>query len=285
MEFETPDGPLDLREFVRTPEDLAVRASEDVRLAGLLADHPPRYELRRQVGVGAGDEETELRREIVAFGSHPHVFRATVRANDHTPARTVRRLLRTLRRSECAPLFAVDAALIGIRPVSGGANRRLDADAFRGGESVELESCEPVRLTPGRHRIESLAGLSGLVVTVTIVPDTDRDPPLTDTAPVGTIELTSRSPTRLKLDVEAPDGTLLVGGMPWHRGWVAGDGALRRFPVPLDTFAAWTVENDERQEVTLQFGPQRWYELALALSAATSVWCAWRVTRRKRGRS
>ena len=56
------------------------------------------------------------------------------------------------------------------------------------------------------------------------------------------MQLVDRSPTRLGLQVDAAKGALLMGGMPWHEGWVADGGELRRSPVPLDTFAAWTVE-------------------------------------------
>ena len=74
----TPDGPLDLREFVRTPGDLAARAARDARLRAELAARPPRYELRRVTGILA-DEETELRREITTFGDHRYRLSATAR--------------------------------------------------------------------------------------------------------------------------------------------------------------------------------------------------------------
>ena len=96
------------------------------------------------------------------------------------------------------------------------------------------------------------------------------------------MELVDRSPTQLDLRVEAPKGALLVGGMPWHQGWVADGGELRRSPVPLDTFSAWTVEAPTDGPVTLRFEPQRIYELAIALSIAAAAWCLWRVTRRRR---
>jgi arabinofuranan 3-O-arabinosyltransferase len=281
--FETPDGPLDLREFVRTPEDLAVRAAVDTVLYELLAERPPRYELRRRIGIGADDEETELRREIVTFGTHEYDLHATVRADERTPGRVVRRLLRRLRRSDCAPLFAVDAAPVEVRAVA--TDRDPSVDNLRAGVSVELEGCRPVRLAPGRHRIESLAGVSGSVSTVSLVAETTRDESrssATNGAPIGTVEVTSRTPTQSELTLDAPAGTLLVGGMPWHEGWVADGGHLRSFPVPLDTFAAWTVDDDDVQAATLRFAPQRWYELAMAVSAAAAVWCLWRVTRRQR---
>ena len=75
----TPAGPLDLREFVRTPDDLADRAARDASLRAELAAHPPRYELRRLTGASGEDEETELRREITTFGTHRYRLSATAR--------------------------------------------------------------------------------------------------------------------------------------------------------------------------------------------------------------
>ncbi|MGH2993117.1 MAG: alpha-(1-_3)-arabinofuranosyltransferase domain-containing protein, partial [Solirubrobacterales bacterium] len=435
----TPNGQLDLREFVRTPDDLAIRAASDDRLGAALAARPPRYELRRITGVGAQqpsfaaqDEETELRREITVFGNHRYELGVTARIDSRaadsaidallaapvgavgtsrfggdverrgglvvdddlstgwepdslraqrldvrfptTEVRTVEVLVvsgprrgsrvtgidvavgddgttsadQTLPRSgrclrpkppgggclekhvlnvpptnadqlsvnlavesvarlgqlpprvvevringrgwsglgrprskqTCAPLLAIDG-----HPVSA----RLPRNPYDvlGGRLLELEGCEPIRLGPGRHRIESLPGLSGAVLTASLVPYDDR--PLPDErhdiqGQPGTVQLLDRSPTRLRLQVDAPKGPLLVGGMPWHEGWVAEGDELRRSPVPLDTFAAWTVEAPTAGPVTLQFQPQQTYELAIALSIGAAAWCLWRVTRRRRRR-
>jgi hypothetical protein len=91
------------------------------------------------------------------------------------------------------------------------------------------------------------------------------------------VKLIDRSPTELDLRVRAQPGELLLGGMPWHPGWVAEKGDLRRYPIPLDTFSAWTVAGPTDGAVALRFEPQRTYELAVALSIATAAWCLWRV--------
>jgi arabinofuranan 3-O-arabinosyltransferase len=434
----TPGGQLDLREFVRTPDDLAMRAASDERLGAALAERPPRYELRRLTGAGpqqpsfaAQDEETELRREITAFGDHRYELDMTARIDSRAADSAIDALLgapvgavgtsrfggdverrsglavdndlstgwepeilrgprvdlrfpttevrsvevfvvsgprrgsrvtdiaatvggrartsslpRSRRckrptppnggclethvvrfpptdtdhlsvtltgvkttsgplvqfpprvvevrvngrqwpeprdmssRENCAPLIAVDGRPVNVRLPS-------NPQDVLAGRLLELQGCEPIRLGPGRHRIESLPGLSGAVLTASLVPldakpladerdDTQRQP--------GTVRLLDRSPTRLQLQVDAPKGALLVGGMPWHEGWVADGGELRRSPVPLDTFTAWTVEAPAAGAVTLEFQPQQTYELAIALSVGAAVWCLWRVTRRQRRR-
>ena len=180
----------------------------------------------------------------------------------------------------CAPLLAVDGHPLSVR-------LPRNPNDVLAGRLLELEGCEPIRLGPGRHRIETLPGLSGAVLTASLGP-ADAKPPSDERhdsqGQPGTVQLLDRSPTRLRLQVDAPKGALLVGGMPWHEGWVADGGALRRSPVPLDTFTAWTVEAPTSGPVTLQFQPQQIYELSIALSVAAAAWCLWRVTRRRGGR-
>jgi arabinofuranan 3-O-arabinosyltransferase len=427
--IDTPSGPLDLREFVRTPDDLATGAATDERLARELASSPPRYELRRVPGVGKEDEETELRREITAFGDHRYKLNLTARVNARTPDRSIDAILgapvgavgtsrfvgdlngfgglavdddlstgwqpeplagqrldvhfptaevsnvevlvvsgpndgvarsrvtgvdvavgdlanesvrfnlsrkprcesqppaggcletsvvqvpptvtdhlsvaltgiEPLRgrfgtlppevvevringqvwseiadpqaRRSCAPLFAVDGRQVELR---------LPRDSRRvlAGEDLKLGGCTPVQLGPGRHRLETLPGLSSASLGASLVPSGER--PGVYRPPTGKVELLDHSPTQLDLWVTAPKGALLIGGMPWHHGWVADGGELGRSPVPLDTFSAWTVEASTDGHVTLRFTPQTTYELAIALSIATAAWCVWRVTRRRR---
>jgi hypothetical protein len=431
----TPDGPLDLREFVRTPDDLAIRAATDDSLASALAARPPRYELRRLTGDSpqqgrdvAQDEETELRREITTFGDHRYDLRMTARLGTRTSDSAVdsllgapvgamgtsrfngvlrrrgglavdgllstgwepepyrqqrldvrfpttdvssvevlvwsrkhgrgarsrvseikvdvgdeRRTSRLPRSRQCLPELPPDGCLeshsvhmppthsdhlavtpTGIDPVQGrfgllpprvvevringmagsaladpNARARCarlfavdghpvsvrlppDPDDVLRGRLLELEGCEPVRLGPGRHRVETLPGLSGAALTASLVPRRDEHGLAhhRHASDHGTVEVIDRSPTRQRLQVDAPKGALLVGGMPWHDGWVADSADLRRSPVPMDTFAAWTVEAPIAEQVTLQFDPQRIYELAIALSVAAAAWCIWRVARR-----
>ena len=85
------------------------------------------------------------------------------------------------------------------------------------GSSSSLKGCEPIRLGPGRHRIETLPGLSGAVLTTSLVPLGERRASAPNRPPGGKVELVDRSPTQLDLRVKAPKGALLMGGMPWHR--------------------------------------------------------------------
>ncbi len=89
----TPSGPLDLREFVKTPTDLADRARSDPNLAAALAHRPPRYELRRVTGIGPRDEETEMRREIATFGTHRYRLGATARIDTRSADSAIDALL------------------------------------------------------------------------------------------------------------------------------------------------------------------------------------------------
>jgi arabinofuranan 3-O-arabinosyltransferase len=433
----TPHGPLNLREFVRTPNDLAARAASDKRLAAALAARPPRYELRRFVGPGGQDAETDLRREIYAFGNHAYHLAITARVDNSTPDSAIETLLdspvravgssrfldqldnrgdlavddnlstgwvpnprvgerlhlqlpetnvrnvevmvvsgqtragprsrvtsvrvsvgapgqrqtaastlpprehcasprspgggclethtvqiqptearrltvtltglRTVRgrfgaappsvvevqvngtgwsglanstaRPTCAPLFAIDGERLGVRLPS----HPLDVLA---GKPLDLRGCNPVRLHPGDHHIDSMRGLSGAVLTASLVPHgwNDVRHASQPQSPRGRVKLVDHSPTQWQLRLNAPKGALLIGGMPWHGGWVADTGQLARYPVPLDTFAAWTVKSQVNGPVALEFQPQRTYELAMAMSIAAVAWCLWRVTRHRQRR-
>ena len=432
-EVITPSGRLDLREFVRTPGDLAMRAASDDRLGAALAAHPPRYELRRVTGIGADDEETELRREIVTFGDHRYELGLKARIDDRTadsaidamlgapvgaagssrfagdldnrgglvvdddlstawepepvvgervdlrfPKAKVRRVevlvvsgsardiarsrvtevevsvgddgtpisSRLPRRRNCTsrqrptggclethvikvgPTVAdrLAVTLSGIEPEVGpygelppsvvevringagwgrlGKSRSsktcaplLDVDGravdvqlppdpkdVLAGRLLELRGCEQVHLGPGPHRIQTRSGLSGAALTASLVPrgggagrgrGEGFDEP-------GTVEIVGHSPSSYQLLLDAPDGALLIGGMPWHRGWSADRDELVDAPFPLDTYAAWVVESPIAGSVNLEFGPQRIYELAIAVSIGAAAWCLWRVTRRSR---
>jgi hypothetical protein len=282
----TPDGPLDLREFVRTPEDVADRAARDGSLGAKLAADPPRYELRRVTGVSEADEETELRREITTFGTHRYQLSATARLASRAVDSAIDGLLGKSAGAEgssriggrrdrrCAPLFAVDGRPIYIRLPR--------PKAVLSGRVIRLQGCRPIRLGPGRHRIESLSGLSGAVLGTSLVPLGEKLPRGESSRPTGEVKVVDRSPTRLDLRVEAPKDALLLGSMPYHRGWEADGDNLRPYPIPLDTFSAWTVDAPTTASVTLSFKPQRTYELAMALSIAVAIWCLWRATRRRR---
>ena len=430
-EVMTPGGRLDLREFVRTPDDLAVRAASDDGLGAALAAHPPRYELRRVTGVGLDDEETELRREIFAFGDHRYELDLKARIADRAadsaidailgarvgaagtsrfagdlgnrgglvvdddlstawepepgagervdlrfPETKVRRVevlvvsgsaeaiarsrvtdvdvsvgddgtrgsSRLPRRRRCAPgrrptggclekhvvkvaptvADRLSVTLSGIEPEIGPygelpasvAEVRINGAGWKelrnlgppktcapllavdgrpvdvqlppkpdalAGRLLELKGCGQVRLGPGPHRIETRSGLSGAVLTASLVPrgmDARHGPPAGSDAS-GTLEVVGRSPSSYRLLLDAPEGALLIGGMPWHRDWSADSDELVASPFPLDTFAAWGVERPIAGPVALEFGPQRIYELAIALSVGGAAWCLWRITRRR----
>ena len=181
-------------------------------------------------------------------------------------------------REACAPLLAVDGRAVGVRlpPTPTTSSRAASSswkDASRFGWVQAGIASRPCLgslgrcLPPAWCRWARSVRLAGVTVS---------------RASPGRWSSSIAPRPALRLEVDAPEGALLMGGMPWHEGWVADGGELRRFPVPLDTFAAWTVEAPTAGPVTLRFQPQRIYELAIALSIAAAAWCLWRVTRRRR---
>ena len=99
------------------------------------------------------------------------------------------------------PLFAIDGRPVQVRLP------RDQADLLLG-RPFGLRACELIRLGPGRHRIETLPGLSGAVRTVSLVPLDWKPVPA---PPRGKVRLVDRSPTHLDLEVDGSGGRTARG--------------------------------------------------------------------------
>ncbi|MGK0274753.1 MAG: hypothetical protein ACI9N0_001133 [Ilumatobacter sp.] len=83
------DGPLDLREMLRTPRDLEVSAARSPEIESLLGNADVSYSFRRYIGTGVADEETEIRRIFWAPRARAVDVTGTVRLSTRTPDVTV----------------------------------------------------------------------------------------------------------------------------------------------------------------------------------------------------
>ncbi|MGH9085647.1 MAG: alpha-(1-_3)-arabinofuranosyltransferase domain-containing protein [Acidimicrobiales bacterium] len=249
-EISFPGRPLDLTEHLRVPDD-ALRLAEDrPSLQQALAAAPTTYLLARDVGPGVVPVEAQLRREVRTVGVRE--FRVT------------------------GGLTWPDAS----RPTADGegcvdAGVRIDGEPVRvrlagRGEAVRFTGCALVELGSGWHRAVG----DGDAIVDRLVLSTGEDP-----VPVGrTLPASVRvsGPTSRHVTLRAPSDLMLISGDGFDDRWRASaDGRDLGRPIPADGQTAWVVAAADHDAVAVEvaFGPQRAFDLALALTATTVAGC------------
>lgn len=168
--------------------------------------------------------------------------------------------------SGCLDLLALDGSPVPVR---------LDGsmDDLLAGRRVPFVGCEPLVLDGGDHALSSMPAFAGFVDAVDLRSGGSHSPrrrPAT-VAPAAVLD---RSPTRVRVRVDVPEGgAFLVSGQSFDPGWrAAGAGRDLGAPQALDTFAGWRLPPGEHV-VTIEFGPQRQYEMAIAVAAGAVILC------------
>jgi len=183
-------------------------------------------------------------------------------------------------RSECLDLFAVDGAAVAVR-VDG------SMDDLMSGRRVSFVACAPLTLDAGDHTLASLPTFPGIVDAVELRSGGTGSQGR-DGVTVADAVVLDRSPTRARVKVDVPEGgAFLVSGQSFDPRWraTAGGRDLGKAQA-LDTFAAWHLPPG-KQIVTIEYEPQRRYELAIAVASGAVVVCLVlaieRPRRRRRG--
>lgn len=143
------------------------------------------------------------------------------------------------------------------------------AELFTGG-SVRFESCEPVRLAPGRH---VLSGSDSAQFDMVVALPSEI---LAATSPSqAEIALLEKGGSSSTYRVSNPDeGAVFVLGESFHPGWKATiDGDDLGPPLERDAVAAWLLPAGEDLELQIRFGPHRWFQFAFALTVLTTLAC------------
>lgn len=147
------------------------------------------------------------------------------------------------------------------------------------GQALPLEACDEVTLANGLHLLETAenAPIDRLQLQTT-----DPVPP-TDPVPTRAISLSTADPTSLTFDAEVDGEAIFVLAQSYDPRWRAFvDGEPIGRSLPYDGLNGWRVEADGPVVVELRYPPQRVLRLALALTTAGVVVCAWLVLRRPR---
>jgi hypothetical protein len=164
-------------------------------------------------------------------------------------------------------LVTIDGAPVAVRLIGS----RGDALAR---SELQMESCEPIRLTPGSHRIEAASGnRTGFDIDRVVLDSPASSSPAAPSGPDTTIE--SQAATSLELAVGPSDGpTWLVLQQSWNAGWTAtADGDDLGTPVLIDGYAnAWLLPaSTTARQIVLGWTPQQTVTISLWLSLAAGV--------------
>jgi arabinofuranan 3-O-arabinosyltransferase len=252
---------LDLREGIQLPTDVARAAESGGRVASALAEAPLSYQFGRlgRVIPSGLPRENELHR----------TFR--------TPFATGYRLTGSLRLSPGDPdvrgqlpadacrndVVSVDNAPVPVR-MEGGTPTETEASDRT---SVGFIACEPVELEPGWHRLDNALGVG--VDTVLMATGPSTEPAIVDAAHTLT-----RSGGDVSVRGDAGTRSSIVIGESYDSNWRGRIGRhdLGR-PIALDTQTAWALPAEGRFTLTADFGPERVYMAALAVTALGIVLC------------
>lgn len=239
---------VDARERIQLPDDVARRAEGDDRLANLLARAPIAYAMTRQSGPPI--REAGLARRFRLFGPRTLEVTGVMHAGEGTtPA--ARDLLAVVPVGECFELLALDG-----RPVA----VRLTDDPFAP-DGAAFEGCEPVPLDDGWHDVVTLPGAEGAVdalVLATAGASFTRHGH--EPRPVGGFSRAGGT-----AEIDAAEGGTLLFRQGYGPGWSARIDGRTVAARPGATVNAWDIAPGVHR-VTIEYRPQRVYELAVAVS-------------------
>jgi arabinofuranan 3-O-arabinosyltransferase len=164
----------------------------------------------------------------------------------------------------CQDVVEIDGTGVPLR-VTGSWSALLE------GEDLPLRPCASVTLDAGWHTLDGSRELDGIVDWVDLLPTERRTRPPSEafTAPHTDVNPAER-PSTVATDADG----FLLSGIPYHPGWSARAGTTDLGgSLPLDTMAAWEVKAGTSGQLNFRFGPQRWYELAMAVALAALAAC------------
>ena len=140
---------------------------------------------------------------------------------------------------------------------------------------LQMESCEPIRLTAGSHRLDAAGGARTGFDIDRVVLDSAASSPAPATPPDPDTSIDSQAATSLEVTVGPSDGpTWLILQQSWNAGWTAtANGNDLGTPVLINGYAnAWLLPaSTADRQIALDWAPQRTVTIALWLSLAAGV--------------
>jgi arabinofuranan 3-O-arabinosyltransferase len=141
---------------------------------------------------------------------------------------------------------------------------------------LRLESCNPIRLEPGDHRLDAASGTrTGFDIDRVALDSTSSSSSESTGPPAPTVTIDDDSPTSLELTVAASDApTWLILQQSWNAGWTArADGDDLGEPVLVNGYAnGWLLPaGSTSREIVLDWSPQRTVTASLWISLAAGI--------------
>lgn len=162
---------------------------------------------------------------------------------------------------ECVDLLKVDGELLGFELDDSG--ELFESGAARAA-TITGSSCEPLRLNPGSHLLESTISAESALRSLLITPTGFSFPERQEAEPTVSDGDTSSGGA---VTVQSDTTAIVTNGQAFGRGWFASvgkDSSVRS--TAWNTMNGWTVDSGAT-EVRTSYQPQRWYTAALALTS------------------
>jgi arabinofuranan 3-O-arabinosyltransferase len=246
-------APLDLREQIQLPDDVARAAARDDALHGALVHAPVTYQLGVADRVDGRAVEPTLQRRFRTVGTRVYDVQGRRTAGP------------TLADATCRDLgIRVDGAPVPVRA---------------GTTAGELVGCAPVTLDDGWHRVSTNRRSAVRRLWLSSGRPNGVAPRGAAPGATGLGTITSLGRADLSATARTSGPGLLVSGQSADDGWRATvDGHDAGAPVALDTQAAWPVRSGGEHRLDAHQS-QTAYRIALAISAGGLVLCGFLVVR------
>lgn len=240
--------PLDLVQWQRVPTDI-----EQLKMSS-----PATYAFARSESEV---ENSLLRRTFVVPAKSEFRVTSTLSMTQVADSSSLDRT--------CRPWFTLDDAAVNARITS------YDATT----KSGILESCEPVVMSAGTHRLTAIGTPTAQFVSVRLSP---VEPLQTTT--IIPVESQRVSASEHTVSIPSDPGWLSVL-IPAHKGWTLSAHGRSTDVLVMNGEMGWSVDAGEAVTATVRFGPQVIYRIAMVLSVLTLLFCLALVVWRRRERS
>jgi arabinofuranan 3-O-arabinosyltransferase len=266
---------LNLREFIRAPEDWYDKAARNRQLASVLRSAPIEYVFTAQPQAGFLPAEPSLRRRFAVAARRDFALSGEMHFRRGAPEELIAALVSRWAdepQACTADVIRVDGKATPVRVLD-------DPGVLRLGVPVRFEACSAVTLTSGYHRLENAPNI---MIRGTQLAAGDRAAP----GVTPRVRTVARSRYGAELQVRADGPTAVILGQSYDPSWRASiDGRDLGAPVALDTMTGWVIRGHGTVRLTAEVGTQTAYVVALVVSGLGVLTCVFLILRPYRRRT